>query len=235
MLTFDSVKLRLDREQPLTFLEFNYMILQAYDFRELSRRRRAGCSSAGRTNGAISSTASSWRAGWTAPSVTASRRPHHTADGAKMGKTASGAVWLNADQLPPTIIGSSGGTRRCRRREVPEAVHGSAAGADRELAKLEGQAINEAKIVLANEATAMLHGRSAAGGAETARRTFEEGQRRRLADAAVPEGRSGSSGADRLGSRVQRRGAAQDRRGRGQAEWTSRQRPHLVVASATNR
>jgi tyrosyl-tRNA synthetase len=63
MLTFDSVKLRLDREQPLTFLEFNYMILQAYDFRELALRTAAACSLAGRTSGATSSTASNWAAG----------------------------------------------------------------------------------------------------------------------------------------------------------------------------
>ncbi len=103
MLTFDSVKLRLDREQPLTFLEFNYMILQAYDFlRAVARAPAAGCRWADRTSGAISSTASSWRGGWTAPRCSALTTPLiTTADGGKMGKTAAGAVWLNADQLQP--------------------------------------------------------------------------------------------------------------------------------------
>ena len=112
MLTFNSVKLRLDREQPLTFLEFNYMILQAYDFRELSRRHGCRLQLGGSDQwGNIVNGIELGRRmdgaelfGVTTPLIT-------TADGAKMGKTASGAVWLNADQLPPTIIGSSGGTR----------------------------------------------------------------------------------------------------------------------------
>ena len=100
MLAFDSVKLRLEREQPLIFLEFNYMLLQAYDFVELSGAMAACCRWAARTNGATSSTASSSAAGWTSASSSALTTPlFTTASGAKMGKTAQGAVWLNADML----------------------------------------------------------------------------------------------------------------------------------------
>ena len=178
MLTFDSVSLRLEREQPLTFLEFNYMILQAYDFRELSLRHGCrlqlggsdqwgnivnGMELARRMDGAE-------LYGLTTPLIT-------TADGAKMGKTASGAVWLNADQLPAYDYwqfwrnAADGDVMKFLKlfTDVPleriEAVRA-----------LEGQAINEAKILLANEATAMLHGLEAAeAAAETARRTFDEG------------------------------------------------------------
>ena len=178
MLTFDSVKLRLDREQPLTFLEFNYMILQAYDFRELALRHGCrlqlggsdqwgnivnGMELARRMEGAEVF-------GLTTPLIT-------TADGAKMGKTANGAVWLNEDQLPAydywqfwrnTADGDVVKFLKLFTDLPLERID--------ELARLEGQAINEAKIVLANEATAMLHGREAAeAAAETARRTFEEG------------------------------------------------------------
>ena len=113
MLTFDSVRLRLDREQPLTFLEFNYMILQGYDFLELSRRQAAGCSSAGRISGAISSTASSW------PADRRDRafRRHHAADHQcrrrQDGQDRAGrglAQCASCSAL--TITGSSGGTRR---------------------------------------------------------------------------------------------------------------------------
>jgi len=178
MLTFDSVKLRLDREQPLTFLEFNYMILQAYDFRELSQRLGCrlqlggsdqwgnivnGMELARRMDGADVF-------GVTTPLIT-------TADGAKMGKTASGAVWLNADQLPAYDYWQF--WRNTADADVIKFLKlFTDLPLDRidELAGLEGQAINEAKIVLANEATAMLHGRDAAeAAAETARRTFDEG------------------------------------------------------------
>jgi len=178
MLTFDSVKLRLDREQPLTFLEFNYMILQAYDFRELSLRHKCVLQLGGSDQwGNIVNGVDLGRRmdglelfGVTTPLIT-------TADGAKMGKTASGAVWLNADQLPAYDYWQF--WRNTADADVVkflklftdlplERIEG--------LAKLEGQAINEAKIALANEATAMLHGREAAeAAAETARRTFEEG------------------------------------------------------------
>ena len=178
MLTFDSVKLRLDREQPLTFLEFNYMILQAYDFRELSRR--VGCrlqmGGSDQWGNIVNGMELTRRMdgtevfGVTTPLIT-------TADGAKMGKTASGAVWLNADQLPAYDY-----WQFWRNTADADVVKFQKLFTDLpleridELAKLEGQAINDAKIVLANEATAMLHGREAAdAAAETARRTFEEG------------------------------------------------------------
>ena len=178
MLTFDSVKLRLDREQPLTFLEFNYMILQAYDFRELSRR--AGCrlqlGGSDQWGNIVNGIELGRRMdgaelfGVTTPLIT-------TADGAKMGKTASGAIWLNTDQLPAYDY-----WQFWRNVADADVVKFLKLFTDlpleriAELAKLEGQAINDAKIALANEATAMLHGRQAAeAAAETARRTFGEG------------------------------------------------------------
>jgi len=178
MLTFDSVQLRLEREQPMTFLEFNYMILQAYDFRELSRRMGCRLQLGGSDQwGNIVNGVELGRRmdgvelyGVTTPLVT-------TADGAKMGKTAAGAVWLNADQLPPydywQFWRNTADADVIRFLKLFTDVPVERIG---ELAGLEGQAINEAKIVLANEATALLHGREAAeAAAETARRTFEEG------------------------------------------------------------
>ncbi|HET9335437.1 MAG TPA: tyrosine--tRNA ligase [Sphingomicrobium sp.] len=178
MLTFDSVKLRLDREQPLTFLEFNYMILQAYDFRELARRHgcRLQLGGSDQWGNIVNGMELTRRMegievyGVTTPLIT-------TADGAKMGKTASGAVWLNADQLPAYDY-----WQFWRNTADADVVRFLKLFTDlpleriNELAKLEGQAINEAKVVLANEATALLHGREATeAAAETARRTFEEG------------------------------------------------------------
>ncbi|HEX6218327.1 MAG TPA: tyrosine--tRNA ligase [Sphingomicrobium sp.] len=178
MLTFDSVKLRLDREQPLTFLEFNYMILQAYDYLELSRRAGCRLQMGGSdqwgniVNGMelIRRIDGGEAFGLTTPLIT-------TADGAKMGKTAAGAVWLNADQLSPydywqfwrnTADADVGRFLRLF-TDLPLDV----------IARLEalpGAEINEAKIVLATEATALLHGREAATDAkETARTTFEQG------------------------------------------------------------
>jgi tyrosyl-tRNA synthetase len=178
MLTFDSVRLRLEREQPLTFLEFNYMILQAYDFRELSRR--AGCrlqlGGSDQWGNIVNGIELARRMdgaelyGLTTPLIT-------TADGAKMGKTASGAVWLNADQLPAYDY-----WQFWRNTADADVIRFLKLFTDLplaridELARLEGQEINEAKILLANEATALLHGEAAAvAAAETARRTFEEG------------------------------------------------------------
>ena len=178
MLTFDSVRLRLEREQPLTFLEFNYMILQAYDFLELSRR--AGCrlqmGGSDQWGNIVNGVELGRRVdgaelyGLTTPLIT-------TADGAKMGKTAQGAVWLNADQLGPydywqfwrnTDDGDVGRFLRLF-TDLPLDVIGR-------LEKLPGAEINDAKIVLATEATAMLHGREAALTAkETARATFAGG------------------------------------------------------------
>ena len=178
MLTFDSVKLRLDREQPLTFLEFNYMILQAYDFRELARR--SGCrlqlGGSDQWGNIVNGIELARRMdgtevyGVTTPLIT-------TADGAKMGKTANGAVWLNADQLPAydywqfwRNVADADVVRFLKLFTDLPLEHID------ELARLQGQAINEAKIALANEATALLHGRDASeAAANTARRTFEEG------------------------------------------------------------
>ena len=178
MLTFDSVRLRLDREQPLTFLEFNYMILQAYDFVELARRYDCALQLGGSdqwgniVNGVELGRRVEQRElfGLTSPLIT-------TASGAKMGKTAQGAVWLNADKLSAydywqfwrnTEDGDVGRFLRLF-TELPLD----------EIARLEalaGAEINEAKKVLATAATAMLHGRDAAeAAAETARRTFEQG------------------------------------------------------------
>jgi len=175
MLTFDSVKLRLDREQPLTFLEFNYMILQAYDFRELSRR--AGCrlqlGGSDQWGNIVNGIELGRRMdgaelyGITTPLIT-------TADGVKMGKTAAGAVWLNADQLNAYDY-----WQFWRNTADADVVKFLKLFTDlpleriAELARLEGAEINHAKMVLANEATAMLHGPEAAASAEaTARETF---------------------------------------------------------------
>ncbi|HXG81241.1 MAG TPA: tyrosine--tRNA ligase [Sphingomicrobium sp.] len=175
MLTFDSVRLRLEREQPLTFLEFNYMILQAYDFRELALRHgcRLQLGGSDQWGNIVNGMELTRRMegidvyGVTTPLIT-------TADGAKMGKTASGAVWLNAEQLPPYDY-----WQFWRNTADADVVRFLKLFTDLplesidDLARLEGRAINEAKIVLANEATAMLHGREAAeAAAETARRTF---------------------------------------------------------------
>ena len=198
MLTFDSVKLRLDREQPLTFLEFNYMVLQAYDFRELSLRHGCRLQLGGSDQwGNIVNGMELGRRmdgtelfGVTTPLIT-------TADGAKMGKTASGAVWLNADQLPAYDY-----WQFWRNTGDADVVKFLKLFTDlpleqiAELAKLEGQAINEAKIVLANEATALLHGREAAeAAAETARRTFAQpvGLATETDEAFALAGRVGSS------------------------------------------
>jgi tyrosyl-tRNA synthetase len=178
MLTFDSVRLRLDREQPLTFLEFNYMILQAYDFLELSRR--AGCrlqlGGSDQWGNIVNGIELARRIegselfGVTTPLIT-------TADGAKMGKTAQGAVWLNADMLSPydywqfwrNADDSDVGKFLRLFTDIP-------LDQIRRLEGLAGAEINEAKIVLANAATAMLHGDAAARAAEqTARQTFAEG------------------------------------------------------------
>jgi tyrosyl-tRNA synthetase len=178
MLTFDSVKLRLDREQPLTFLEFNYMILQAYDFLELSRRAGVRLQMGGSDQwGNIVNGMELGRRidgtelyGLTTPLIT-------TADGSKMGKTASGAVWLNADQLSPYDYWQFW-------RNTDDADVGRFLKLFTDLAldqialleKLEGAEINQAKAALATAATALLHGEDAArAAAETAKTTFEGG------------------------------------------------------------
>ncbi len=179
MLSFDSVKLRLDREQPLTFLEFNYMILQAYDFLELSRREGCVLQMGGSdqwgniVNGIELGRRCDQRQLYalTSPLLT-------TSSGAKMGKTASGAVWLNADMLSPYDYWQY--WRNAEDADVGRFLKLYTEMPLDEVAKLAslgGSEINDAKKVLATEATAMLHGRAVAEeAAETARRTFEEGQ-----------------------------------------------------------
>jgi tyrosyl-tRNA synthetase len=178
MLTMDSVRLRLEREQELSFTEFNYMILQSYDFVELARRYGCNLQMGGsdQWGNIVNGIDLGRRMGThqlhalTCPLLT-------TASGAKMGKTAAGAVWLNADMLSPYDYwqywrnSEDGDVVRFLRLftllPLPEI--------DR-LAALAGQEINEAKKVLATEATALIHGRDAAQAAEaTARQTFEEG------------------------------------------------------------
>jgi len=172
MLTFDSVRLRLDREQPLTFLEFNYMILQAYDFLELARRvgcrlQLGGSDQWGNIVNGIELTRRIEGIelfGVTTPLIT-------TADGAKMGKTAQGAVWLDAALLSPydywqfwrNTADADVGKFLKLFTDLPLEDIGK-------LEALQGAEINQAKIVLATEATALLHGREAA---ETARQTAE--------------------------------------------------------------
>jgi tyrosyl-tRNA synthetase len=178
MLTFDSVKLRLEREQPLTFLEFNYMILQAYDFLELSRRdacrlQMGGSDQWGNIVNGIELTRrmdGTHLFGLTTPLIT-------LADGGKMGKTAAGAVWLNADALPAYDYWQFW-------RNTQDADVGRflklftdlpVAECER-LAALEGAEINTAKQVLAFECTRMAHGEDAANAArDTAAATFSGG------------------------------------------------------------
>jgi tyrosyl-tRNA synthetase len=178
MLTFDSVRLRLDREQPLTFLEFNYMILQAYDFLELSRRvgcrmQLGGSDQWGNIVNGIELTRridGTEMFGVTSPLIT-------TSDGAKMGKTAAGAVWLNAELLSPYDYWQF--WRNTSDADVGRFLRLFTDLSLEEITRLEslpGAEINQAKIVLATETTAMLHGREAAAAAEhTAKQTFEGG------------------------------------------------------------
>ena len=178
MLTFDSVRLRLDREQPLSFIEFNYMILQAYDFVELNRRYGVTLQMGGSDQwGNIVNGIDLGRRMGT-PQLYAVTTPLITlASGAKMGKTASGAIWLNADMLSPYDYWQfwrnteDGDVGRFLRLFTVLSL-----GEVRRLETLGGADINEAKKVLATEATALLHGREAAEqAAETARMTFEQG------------------------------------------------------------
>jgi tyrosyl-tRNA synthetase len=178
MLSFDSVKLRLEREQPLSFLEFNYMILQAYDFVELFKRHGCALQMGGSDQwGNILNGVELGRRvadaelfALTSPLIT-------TSSGAKMGKTAAGAVWLSADRVSPydywqfwrnTEDGDVGRFLRLF-TEMPE-------DEIRRLEALKDADINEAKKALANAATSLLHGETAAReAAETARKTFEQG------------------------------------------------------------
>jgi len=185
MLTQESVKLRLEREHPLSFIEFNYMVLQAYDFVELYRRygcrlQMGGSDQWGNICGGIDlgrRTDGVELFGVTSPLLTIS-------SGAKMGKTAQGAVWLNPDMLSPYDYwqywrnSEDGDVERFLKlfTELPLKEIGK-------LAKLKGAELNEAKKILATEATALVHGRDAADRAgETARATFEQGR----IDASLP-------------------------------------------------
>jgi len=180
MLTFDSVKIRLERHQELSFLAFNYMILQAYDFVELNRRY--GC---------ILQMGGSDQWGNIVNGIDLARRMHGaqlyalttplltTASGAKMGKTAAGgSIWLNTDMMSPYDYwqywrnAEDGDVSRFLKLFTLLPMDEIA-----RLGQLQGQEINEAKKVLATEATALVHGREAAlEAAETARQTFEQGQ-----------------------------------------------------------
>jgi tyrosyl-tRNA synthetase len=179
MLAFDSVKLRLERQQELSFLEFNYMILQAYDFVELYRRY--GC---------VLQMGGSDQWGNIVNGIDLGRRLHNaqlfaltsplitTSSGAKMGKTAAGAVWLNADQVSPYEYWQY--WRNTEDADVSRFLKLFTVLPLDEIARLaalEDAEINEAKKILATEATALVHGRSAAEeAAGTARTTFEEGK-----------------------------------------------------------
>ena len=178
MLTFDSVRLRLDREQPLSFIEFNYMILQAYDFVELNRRYGVTLQMGGSDQWGNIVNGIDLGRRMVPPQLYAVTTPLITlASGAKMGKTASGAIWLNADMLSPYDYWQF--WRNTEDADVARFLKlFTTLPLDEvaRLAALQGQEINEAKKVLATEATALLHGREAAGqAAETARVTFEQG------------------------------------------------------------
>jgi len=178
MLAFDSVKLRLERQQELSFLEFNYMILQAYDFVELHRR-----------HGCVLQMGGSDQWGNIVNGIDLGRRLHNaqffaltsplitTSSGAKMGKTAAGAVWLNANQVSPYEYWQY--WRNTEDADVGRFLKLFTVLPLNEierLATLKGAEINEAKIKLATEATAMVHGREAAEhAAQTARTTFAMG------------------------------------------------------------
>jgi tyrosyl-tRNA synthetase len=179
MLAFDSVKLRLDRQQELSFLEFNYMILQAYDFVELYKRYGCILQMGGSDQwGNIVNGIDLGRRMMNARLFAVTSPLIATASGAKMGKTAAGAVWLNADLVSPYDYWQywrntdDGDVERFLKlfTTLPLDEIGR-------LATLRGQELNEAKKILATEATAMVHGRAASdAAAETARRTFEEGE-----------------------------------------------------------
>ncbi|HEY1876516.1 MAG TPA: tyrosine--tRNA ligase [Rhizomicrobium sp.] len=178
MLTMDSVKLRLERDQPMSFLEFNYSIMQAYDFVELNKRYGCRLQSSGSDQwGNVVSGLELGRRmgvaqlfGLTTPLIT-------TASGAKMGKTAAGAVWLNKEML--SVYDYWQFWRNTEDADVGRFLRLFTDLKESEIArleKLEGAELNDAKKVLATEAAAILHGREAAEkAADTARRAFEEG------------------------------------------------------------
>ncbi|WP_019173112.1 tyrosine--tRNA ligase [Pseudaminobacter salicylatoxidans] len=178
MLSFDSVKLRLDREHSLSFLEFNYMILQAYDFVELSKRYGVRLQMGGSDQWGNIVNGIDLGHRMNTPQLYALTSPLlTTASGAKMGKSLNGAVWLNADMLSAYDFWQY--WRNTEDADVERFLKLYTALPLDEIArlgKLGGSEINDAKKVLATEVTAMLHGREAAEqAAETARKTFEEG------------------------------------------------------------
>ncbi|WP_118857287.1 tyrosine--tRNA ligase [Sphingomonas mesophila] len=191
MLTFDSVQLRLEREQSLSFLEFNYMIMQAYDFLELSRREgcRLQLGGSDQWGNIVNGVELCRRADGTevfavtTPLIT-------TADGGKMGKTARGAIWLNADQLSAYDYWQF--WRNTQDADVGRFLRLFTDLPLEQIAKLESlrdAEINDAKVVLATEATALLHGREAALDAKaTAKTTFAGGVGEQLPTLAITDG-----------------------------------------------
>ena len=178
MLTMDSVKLRLEREHELSFIEFNYMCLQAYDFVEINRRHGALLQMGGSDQWGNIVTGLDLGRRMGTPQLYALTSPLlTTSSGAKMGKTAAGAVWLNADMLSPYDYWQY--WRNTEDADVARFLKlFTFLPLDEisRLAALQGAEINEAKKTLATEATALIHGREAADqAAETARATFEEG------------------------------------------------------------
>jgi tyrosyl-tRNA synthetase len=178
MLTMDSVKLRLERDQPLTFLEFNYMILQSYDFVELYKRHNCILQMGGSDQwGNIVMGADLGRRMEGAELFALTSPLLATSSGAKMGKSAAGAVWLNPDRLSPYEFWQY--WRNAEDEDVGRFLRTFTDLPLEEIARLEalkGQEINEAKKILATEITTLAHGKEAAEqAAETARRTFEEG------------------------------------------------------------
>ena len=202
MLTFDSVRLRLDREQPMTFLEFNYMILQGYDFRHLARERGVRLQMGGSDQwGNIVNGLELTRRmegievfGLTTPLLT-------TADGAKMGKTAAGAVWLNEAQLPAYDFWQY--WRNVDDRDVGRFLRlftDLPLDEIGRLESLEGAEINSAKVVLANEVTKLVRGEEAARTAEaTATETFAGGAGEDLPTVTLSEGISFAEALTALG------------------------------------
>ena len=216
MLTFDSVKLRLEREQPLTFLEFNYMILQSYDFRELSRRHGVtlqigGSDQWGNIVAGIELTRRTDAKtvfGLTTPLIT-------TASGAKMGKTAQGAVWLTADRLSAYDYWQF--WRNTEDADVGRFLRLFTDLPLDEIARLEalgGAEINEAKKVLATEATALAHGAEQAAAGRGDRPPRLRGGRGRR-DLAQRDGAGGGTcgGHPRVPAVRPRRPGGQQRRG----------------------
>ena len=181
MLTMDSVKLRLEREQEMSFIEFNYMVAQSYDFVELARRTGCNLQMGGsdQWGNIVNGVDLGRRMGLkhqlfalTTPLLT-------TASGAKMGKTAQGAVWLNEAQMSAYEFWQY--WRNCEDADVGQACSACSRRCRwprcARLGALQGAEINEAKKVLATEATALIHGRAKAdAAAETARKTFEQGE-----------------------------------------------------------